>query len=313
MANNLVKSQNGAVTAPKRTPFSVFMQNTGNKLVANTLTDPKRNQQFVANLVSAVSSNPVLAECDQISIVSAALQAEALHFPINNALGYVYLVPFSKKEYNPQTHQREEVAKIAQFQIGYKGYIQLAIRSGQYKNIDAIEVKEGEIGRFNPIDGQEYNWIQNPEERLKAKTIGYLAFLTLTNGFHKEIYMTKEAMENHADTYSQAFNLTDYHKFINGEISQKDMWKFSSYWYKDFSEMAKKTVIRQLLSKWGIMSVEMQEAYIKDQAEMQADGTYNYVDANTINTMQNEETGEIIPDVPQEENTPNQTVLSLSH
>ncbi len=307
MANNLVKSQNGAVAAPKRTPFSVFMQNTGNKLVANTLTDPKRNQQFVANLVSAVSSNPVLAECDQTSIVSAALQAEALHFPINNALGYVYLVPFSKKEYNPQTRKREEVAKIAQFQIGYKGYIQLAIRSGQYRNIDVTEVKEGEVGMFNPLDGFTFNWEQDYLKRKNLKTVGYVGQLELVNGFKKQFYMSYEEMMDHANTYSQAFDKDIYEKLQNGEVVQ-DAWKYSSFWYKSFDEMAKKTVIRQLISKWGIMSVEMQEAYTKDQAEMQADGTYNYVDANTINTMQNEETGEIIPDIPQEETNPESSI-----
>lgn len=289
MQNNnnygVAKSNGGQVAAPvKKTPFSTFMAQVGNKLVANTLTDPKRSSQFIANLVSAVASNPVLAECDQASIVSAALQAEAMHFPINNALGYVYLVPFDKKEYNPVTHRRESVGKVAQFQIGYKGYIQLAIRSGLYKDINVIEVKEGELGKFNPLYGQQYNWIDDYDKRKAAKTIGYVAMLELTTGFKKEIFWKYEAMLDHANTYSQAFDKNTYIRLQNGEVitdeNGKDIsYKFSSFWYKDFDEMAKKTMIRQLLSKWGIMSVEMQEAFIKDQSEMKADGTYDYIDA----------------------------------
>ena len=289
--NNLVKNENKAVV--KRMPFSAFMNTIGTKLVSNTLVDPKRNQQFVANLVSAVSNNPTLAECDQTSIVSAALQAEALHFPINNALGYVYLVPFDKKVYNEQTHKRESVGKVAQFQIGYKGYIQLAIRSGQYRNIDVTEVKEGELGEFNPLDGQQFNWVSDYYRRKKLKTIGYVGQLELMNGFKKQVYFSYEEMLDHANTYSQAFDAEIYKRLQNGERimeNGKDVsWKFSSFWYKNFDEMAKKTVIRQLLSKWGIMSIEMQEAYVKDQAEMKTDGTYDYIDAKIASNQVEEE------------------------
>lgn len=291
MANNnyQVQKTNGAVQNPgNKTPFSVFMQNVGNKLVSNTLTDPKRNQQFVANLVSAISNNPTLAECEQVSIVSAALQAEALHFPINNSLGYVYLVPFNDKKAG---------IKKAQFQIGYKGYIQLAVRSGQYRSINAVEVKEGELGSYDPLNGQTFNWNPNYEERKKLRTIGYVGQLELVNGFKKQLYLSYEEVLDHADTYSQAFNRDDYERLLKGEIPAKDMWKYSSFWYKSFDEMAKKTVLRQLLSKWGIMSVEMQEAYVKDQATMETDGTYNYVDANTVEVQQVNETGSIEPEV----------------
>ena len=290
--NNQLVKQNGAVeSAQPKTPFSVFMKNAGNKLVANTLTDPQRKQQFVANLVSAVSSNPTLAECDQVSIVSAALQAESLHFPINNSLGYIYLVPFNDKKAG---------IKKAQFQIGYKGYIQLAVRSGQYKSINAVEVKEGELGSYDPLNGQTFNWNPNYEQRKKLKTIGYVGQLELVNGFKKQLYLSYEEILDHADTYSQAFNKQDYQRLLKGEIPAKDMWKYSSFWYRSFDEMRKKTVIRQLLSKWGIMSVEMQEAYVKDQATIEADGSYDYVDANTVEAQQVESTATIEPDVEEE-------------
>jgi len=205
MANNVQVKTNQAV-AEKRPAFSNFMATTGNKLIANVLEDPKRKQQFVANLVSAVSSNPTLQECNQVSIVSAALQAESLHFPINNSLGYVYLVPFNKTEYNPQTKKREIVDKTAQFQIGYKGYIQLAIRSGQYKDISVVEVKEGELGGYDPLNGQKFNWVQDYEKRKELKTIGYVGQIELVNGFKKQLYISYEEMVDHANTYSQAFD-----------------------------------------------------------------------------------------------------------
>lgn len=269
-----------ANTQPK---FSVFMKNVGSKLVANTITDEKRKVQFIANIVSAVSNNPTLQECDQTSVVSAALQAEALHFPINTSLGYVYLVPFNDKKAN---------LKKAQFQIGYKGYIQLAIRSGQYKDINVVEVKEGELGAFDPLNGQSFNWIPNYLERKKLKTIGYVGQLELVNGFKKQVYISYDEMLDHADTYSQAFNKADYKSLLEGKIPQKDMWKYSSFWYKNFDEMAKKTVIRQLLSKWGIMSVEMTEAYAKDQAEIKSDGSYDYIDSKEFESTNVEEVKE---------------------
>jgi len=254
---------------PQTASFSTFMSTVGTKLVANTLQDKERQQQFIANIVSAVSSNKQLAECDQVSVLSAALQAEAMKFPINNSLGYVYLVPFNDKKSG---------MKKAQFQIGYKGYIQLAIRSGQYKDINVVEVKEGEVGEFNPLDGQQFNWIQNYELRKSKKTVGYVGQFELTTGFKKQFYMSYDEMLDHADEYSQAFNKSDYARLQRGEIPEKDLWKYSSFWYKNFDEMAKKTILRQLLSKWGIMSVEMQDAYVKDQATLEGERP-NYVDS----------------------------------
>lgn len=283
MANEIAKAS-----------FSTFMQTTGNKLVANTLQDEKRRTQFVANIISAVSSNPTLKECDQVSIVSAALQAESLHFPINNSLGYVYLVPFNDKKTG---------IKKAQFQIGYKGYIQLAIRSGQYKSINVVEVKEGELGEYDPLNGQKFNWIKDYEKRKSARTIGYVGQFELVNGFKTQLYISYEEMLDHADTYSQAFsknattkkvngrtyNLVSYDDYKNGKYDKADDWLYSSFWYRSFDEMSKKTVLRQLLSKWGIMSVEMQDAYIKDQAELKANGDYDYIDSREYTSGTTEE------------------------
>lgn len=259
--------------AAKPKSFSTFMTSVGNKLVANAITDEKRKAQFIANVVSAVSNNPTLQECDQVSVLSAALQADALHFPVNNQLGYCYLVPFNDKKSG---------IKKAQFQIGYKGYIQLAIRSGQYKNINVVEVKEGELNEFDPLKGMSFNWITDYQKRKQLRTIGYAGEITLMNGFTKTIYISYEEMLDHANTYSQAFNLEDYKKLQEGKIPQKDMWKYSSFWYKSFDEMSLKTVLRRMLSKWGIMSVEMEKAYENDMAAFDAAGNRDYIDSKEL-------------------------------
>lgn len=270
---NQVATTNNNVGTAKKPAFSSFMATVGTKLVANTITDEKRKTQFIANIVSAVSNNPTLQECDSVSVIGAGLQAEAMHFPINNALGYCYLVPFNDKKSD---------TKKAQFQIGYKGYIQLAIRTGQYKNINVCEVREGELNDFDPLKGMTFNWNKNYEERKHLKVIGYAGEFTLMNGFTRTLYIPYEEMLDHADTYSQAFNKQSYLDLLAGKIPQKDMWRYSSFWYKNFDEMAKKTVLRQLLSKWGIMSVEMQQAYENDQASFDANGKRDYIDSKDL-------------------------------
>ncbi len=280
----------GTANAPAQyKSFSNFMEKVGSKLVEKTLNDPKRRTQFIANVISAVSTNPTLQECDQTSVVSAALQAEVLHFPINNSLGYVYLVPYQEKKWNPATKQREVVKITAQFQLGYKGYIQLAIRSGQYRKIDVAEVKEGELLGYSPLGEYEFKWIDDYRKRKEAKTVGYVGELELVNGFKKTVYFSYDEMLDHANQYSQAFNLEDYFRYIKDEIPQKDLWKYSSYWYKDFDAMAKKTVIRHLLSKWGIMSVELQTAYLNDQAAFDADGHREYIDSKEFTNSNTEQ------------------------
>ena len=261
MANQVVQTQ------PK---FSVAIQSDAyKKLINNTLGNPERAKRFVASISSAVATNPNLQECSAGSILSAALLGEALNLSPSPQLGFYYLVPFNSKD----------KGKEAQFQLGYKGYIQLAIRSGQYTDIDVIEIKEGEyLGRNKETGTWEFEFIQDEAERVTKKTIGYLGYFKLINGFTKKLYISKEEMEIHADTYSKAFSLADYRKLQAGQIPTKDLWKYSSFWYKNFDGMAFKTVLRQLLSKWGILSTEMQEAFVKDMSVMKENGDYEYVD-----------------------------------
>lgn len=265
MENNLVK---------KQPTFSVVIQSDMyKKLINNTLGDPKKATRFIASITSAVATNPALQECEPSSIVAGALVGEALELSPSSVLGEYYLVPFK--------NSKEGVTK-AQMQIGYKGYLHLAIRSGQYKDIDVFEIHEGEFkGRDKDTGKFKFEFIENEAERLSKPVIGYMGYFELLNGFRKTLYISKEEMEKHANTYSKAFNLEDYKKLQAGQIPEKDLWKYSSFWYKNFDTMAFKTVLRQLMSKWGIMSIQLQEAFTKDMAVMKDNGDYEYVDSPT--------------------------------
>ena len=259
--------------------FSLAIQSEGyKKLINNTLGDPKRSAKFIAAISSAVATNPGVQECDAGSILSGALLGEALNLSPSPQLGQYYLVPFDQKKYNEKTKKYEVISKKAQFQLGYKGYIQLAIRSGQYKDIDVIEVREGEYLGRNKITGKhQFEFIEDEVERENKPIIGYMAYFEYLNGFYKNLYWSKEKMQKHALEYSQAY-ASDVKKGTN-----------YSFWSKDFDGMAFKTMLRQLISKWGIMSIDMQEALTKDMSVIKEDGTCDYVDNQPIVSVPTEE------------------------
>lgn len=251
--------------------FSIAIQTDAyKKLINNTLGDPKRASKFIASISSAVATNPQLQKCDAGSILSGALLGEALNLSPSPQLGQYYLVPYDKKQ--KVNGQWVTVESNAQFQLGYKGYIQLAIRSGQYKDIDVIEVREGEFLGRNKLTGKyQFEFIEDEVERDNKSVIGYMAYFEYLNGFTKSIYWTKEKMQKHAIEYSQAYA---------SDIKKNTKY---SFWSKDFDGMAFKTMVRQLISKWGIMSVDMQEAMVKDMSVVNTDGSYDYVDTKEVN------------------------------
>lgn len=258
--------------------FSIAIQTDKyQNLIKNTLGDPERARRFVASISSAVAINNDLQECTANTILSGALLGEALNLSPSPQLGHYYLVPFKKKVFNHETKTYEVVETNATFILGYKGYIQLAVRSGQYRDLDVIEIKKGEFKGRNSLTGKlEFSFMQNEVERKDKETIGYLAYFELLNGFQKKLFMTKEEMIDYADKYSSAFNKKGFELLMAGKIPEKDMYKYSSFWYKDFDEMAKKTMLRRLISKWGIMSIDMQQAIEKDDTISNIDGTYYY-------------------------------------
>lgn len=277
MARNAVATQtpSNSLAAKQKPKFSVAIQSDAYKnLINNTLNDPKRASRFIASVTSAVSVNPALQECDAATILSAGLLGEALNLSPSPQLGQFYMVPYDDKKRG---------CKVAQFQLGYKGYIQLAIRSGQYRKINVLPIKEGELVSFDPMTEEiEVNLIDDDEVRENTPTAGYYCMFEYTNGFRKAMYWSYKKMLNHADKYSKAFSKKTYEDLKANKIPQSDMWKYSSFWYKQFDDMACKTMLRQLISKWGIMSIEMQKALEYDQGvgvvkDGKADGV-EYVD-----------------------------------
>ena len=241
----------------QKMPFSVAVNTPSmQKLIANALHDPARCARFTASIVSAVSVNQALQNCDRNTVISGALLGESLNLSPSPQLGQYYLVPFNNKKKGIQD---------AQFVLGYKGYVQLALRSGQYTSINVDIVKQGEYKGRDPMTGDpRFQFIEDDDEWERLPVIGYMASFEYLNGFRKVLYWSKEKMMNHADRYSAAFSRKAYENLIAGNILQGEMWKYSSFWYKDFDSMAKKTMLRQLISKWGIMSVDMQVAYESD-------------------------------------------------
>lgn len=255
------------------TKLSVYLQNDAVKKQINQVLGGKNGTKFISSIVSAVQTTPALQECSSPSIVNAALLGEALNLSPSPQLGQFYMVPFNNKK---------KGIKEAQFQLGYKGYIQLAKRSGVYKKINVISIKEGELVSYNPLEEElEVNLIEDDLLREETPTVGYYAMFEEINGYKHSMYWSKRKMMAHADKYSAAFHASDLERLEKGEIPEKDMWKYSSFWYKDFDSMAHKTMLRQLISKWGTMSIDLQNAVDKDMAVINEDGTPEYVENET--------------------------------
>ena len=287
---------NNTLTAQKQKLSVAISTEAYRNLINNTLGDPERSRRFVASITSAVAVNPALQECTPSTILAGALLGESLNLSPSPQLGQYYLVPFKNKLKDKAgktlwvmdeqgNHVLDDNGKWiamtetkAQFVLGFKGYIQLAIRSGQYKDIDAIEIKEGEYLGKDPDTGKpRFSFIEDDDERDSRPVIGYLAYFEYLNGFKKSLYWSKTKMMNHADQYSTAFSAQAMLKLEKGEIPQEEMWKYSSFWYKNFDEMAKKTMLRQILSKWGMMSIEMQQAYVHDSQFIQMNESGSFV------------------------------------
>ena len=258
----------------KRLGLTAYLTQDAVKNQINSVVGGQDGQKFIASVVSAVQANPLVRECTNQSILSAALLGQSLKLSPSPHLGHFYMVPFNNTK---------EGLKEAQFQLGYKGYVQLAERSGYYKRLNVIAIKEGELVRYDPLEEDiEVNLIEDDEVREETPTIGYYAFFEYLNGFRKSLYWSRKKMEAHAKKYSQGF--------------RRDLEKGTAYtiWSKDFDGMAFKTMLRQLISKWGIMSIEMQTAMAADMSVIRDDGqTFDYVDNQP----------DIVADIPAEADT----------
>ena len=185
--------------------------------------------QYMSSIVNLVNSDTNLQKCEGMSVIASCMVAATMDLPVDKNLGYAWVVPYGSR---------------AQFQMGYKGYIQSALRTGQYKAINVVEIREGELVSWNPLTEEiEVDF----SKRESDAVIGYAGYFKLINGFEKTVFWTKEEVNNHANKFSKTVN------------SKNSVWK------SNFDAMAKKTVLRNLLSKWGILSIEMQKAYTADE------------------------------------------------
>lgn len=261
--------------ANQRLGITAYLTADAVKNQINSVVGGKNGTRFISSVVSAVNANPALQECTNQSILSGALLGESLNLSPSPQLGQYYLVPFNDKN----------KGKVAQFQLGYKGYIQLAIRSGQYKKLNVLAIKEGELIRFDPLNEEiEVRLIEDEEAREQAETIGYYAMFEYVNGFRKALYWSKKKMEAHALKYSKGYQAK----------------KGYTFWEKDFDGMAYKTMLRQLISKWGIMSIDMVTALDSDMAVINEDGSKDYVD-NEPDVIDMPETHQVAESVSQPE------------
>lgn len=230
--------------------------------LSKTLGSETKKSEFVSSVISAVQTNPALQNCEFNSIINCALLGTSLKLAHSPQLGQYYMVPYSEK---------------AQFQLGYKGYIQLAIRTGAYEKLNVLAIKEGELIRYDPLEEEiEVRLIEDEEVRENTPTIGYYAMFKYNKehgGLKKTMYWSKKKMEKHAKKYSKSY---------------------SSFWGKDFDGMAYKTMLRQLISKWGTMSIDFQKAFEGDMAIIKDDGTPEYVDNPTYETVKKETVQEIL-------------------
>lgn len=282
--NSLVKKSK----AQQNLGITAYLTQDAIKNQINQVVGGKNGQRFISAIVSAYNTNPTLQECTNQSILSAALLGESLQLSPSPQLGHYYMVPFNNTKAG---------TKEAQFQMGYKGYIQLAIRSGQYKRLNVVAIKEGELEYFDPLneDIKVNLMVDDWDKREKAETIGYYAMFELVNGFRKTMYWSKAQMLVHADKYSQAFSKdattvkskygekqkVSFADYEAGNYDPRDAWMYSSFWYKNFDGMAYKTMLRQLISKWGVMSIDLQNAFERDMTTMDGDGNVTYVENDT--------------------------------
>ena len=264
--------------ALSRVPVKQLVKNAQVKnMIANVLHD--REPQFATSIVSIVNSNRSLANVDQLSVIQSAMVAATLDLPIDQNLGYVWLVPYKGK---------------AQAQIGYKGYIQLAQRSGQYRAMNAVAVHEGELISWNPLTEEV---VFDPMKKVSDTVIGYIGYFKLLNGFEKTVYWTKEQIEAHRQRFSKAGG--------------------NSPWKSDFDAMAKKTVLKDLLTKWGPMSTQMAVAASKDEADpdpvnIEADETTKDKQAEDLFNQVSELPQESVKEVPKENTQSEQTTAKTA-
>lgn len=221
---------------------------------------------FVSSVLQVTANNKALANAEPSSVYASAMMAATLDLPINQNLGFAWIVPYAES-YKDSSGQWQK-KQVAQFQMGWKGFVQLAQRTGQYQSINVIEVYESQFESFNPLTEEiKAEFTTKPE----GSIVGYCGYFKLINGFEKTVYWTREQVEAHGKKYSKSFGQN------------------SSPWVAHFDAMAKKTVLKNMLSNWGILSIEMQKAQEFDQASIVVQEDEQTIEANYIDAPSDEE------------------------
>lgn len=216
----------------------------------------KRAPQFITSVLQIVASNDLLKKAEPMSVYQSAAVAATLDLPLNNSLGFAYIVPYNQRQ------KDGSYKTVAQFQMGYKAFIQLAYRSGQFLTISSSKIYEGQIVEANPLTGYKFDF----SKKTSDKVVGYAAYFKLINGAENTLFMSTEELTAHGKKFSQTFA------------------KGYGLWKDDFDAMASKTVLKLLLSKFAPLSVEMQKAVISDQAVVLD------ADSNEVEYIDNEKT-----------------------
>ncbi|MBR7928241.1 recombinase RecT [Aerococcaceae bacterium zg-ZUI334] len=237
--NALAEKKSGMVAAKNNSVKGLL----DNPVIQNKFKEilKDKSAQFTSSLLTLVNNDAYLADSQPMSIIAGAMQAAQLDLPLEKQFGFAYLVPFNEKD-----KVTGQWVKKAQFVLGYKGYVQLAQRSGQYKHINVGTVYEGQLKSWNPLTEE---LVLDFEAQESEVAIGYFGYFELLNGFKKSVYWTKEQMERH--------------RIRN--IKVKDKTKLTNVWASDYDAMAQKTVLRNMISKWGILSIEYQKGIINDE------------------------------------------------
>ena len=234
-------------------PLKQFNQFLANPRTQDYLTTvlAEKKASFVNNITALVSNNAALQVCKPDTIMFSCLKATALDLPLDQNLGFAYVLPYN---------DRKNGVTVAQFQMGYKGFVQLALRSGQFKTLNATDVREGELVSEDFVTGELT--FKKADNRESLPIVGYVAYFKLLNGFEKYLYMTSAEMKAHALRFSQTYK-KGYGLWADAEM---------------FDAMARKTVLKLLISKFAPLSVEMRDALKADQSVMQKPDEYYYVD-----------------------------------
>lgn len=281
MSNNQIQTQQGAAVQQKSRPVDVLKSMLKAEIVQEQFTNAlgKHRDAFIASVIDLYTSDKQLQTCKPADVIAQALKAASMQLPINKALGFAYIVVYNNSVKTVDEQGREVWAKVPTptFIPGYKGYIQLAMRTGQYRFINADFVYEGELQTANKITGE----IDLNGERKSDTVVGYFAYIELLNGFSKTLYMSVEEMAKYVKRYAPSLgkntSVEQLIKLANEEPKGKQVG-----WLGNFSDMALKTVIRRLLSKYGYLSVEMQGAITDDIAVNEQRDSLIAENANTI-------------------------------